>query len=259
MKRLVVIVLCLVLPLSAISQRRGKPFSEQVNWGIKGGVNLSKMHYTDRHLADLPQQFAIRPAGGVFVDIPLSPFLGIATEILYVERGMKTVYTHYSGYDIDYSIRSRYVDFRLPLMVGVNVTSWFQPYLLVGGDVGYLLGGQIHLLQTGLPHPELTVNLGKANMQPLYIGVFGGLGVRFFQEMNGKRAQLKVEATFNHGFVDSFSEKEHLKTALPENVNAYNITGKRFPQAIELSVGVTLPLIPDKRDACYGFSKGRWR
>lgn len=259
MKRFFIVFLCGLLPLLAVSQKKGELPPLRPAVGVKGGVNLSKMMFTDWHLSDLPQQFAIRPTGGVFVDLPLTRFLGIAPELVYSERGMRTVYTHYSGYDVDYSIKSRYVDFRLPVLIGVELLPWFQPYLVFGGDVGYLLGGKVHLQQTGLPNPDLTVNLGKANMNPLYLGAFGGLGFRFFKAVNGHRAQLKIEATYNHEFLDTFSVMEHNDDAVPENVNAYNITGKRFPQGIEISVGVTLPLMPDKNDACYTFSRNKWR
>lgn len=259
MKRLAMLVFCVLFPFLAVSQRRGELPKQRISFGIKGGVNWASMRFTDRHLGDLPQKKVLRLVGGLFVDLPVTNWFSIAPELVYVERGMKTVYTHYSGYDVDYSISSRYVDFRLPLLVGVNVTSWLQPYLVVGGNVGYLLGGEIHLQQTGLPNPDLIVNLGKANMKPLYLGAFGGLGIRFFHDVNGQRAHLRVEATYHREFLDTFSEMEHNDVAHPENVNAYNINGKRFPQGIEITVGVTIPLMPDKMDACYNFSRNKWR
>lgn len=259
MKRLTMFVCCVLLPFLAVSQNRGESPRQHITFGIKGGVNLASMRFTDWHLGDLPQKMVLRPVGGLFVDLPVLNWLSIAPELMYVERGMETVYTHYSGYEVDYAIRSRYVDFRLPLLLGINVTSWLQPYLVVGGDVGYLLGGEIQLKQTGLPNPELSVDLGKANMKPLYLGAFGGLGLRFFYHLNGQRAHVKVEATYHREFLDTFSEMEHNDQAHPENVNAYNITGKRFPQGIEFTLGVTLPLIPGERDACYNFSRNKWR
>ncbi len=259
MKRLAIILLCAIIPMASYSQMMKKTPRAKAAVGIKGGVNLSWMYYSDWHLSDLPQTKTVHPVGGIFVDIPLSEFIGIAPELMYYQRGMKTEYTHYSGFDVTYSIKSRYVDLRLPVTIGVNITQWLQPYAVAGADLGYLLGGETSLRQPGLPRPVVTADLGKANMSPLYLGAFGGLGLRFYHTVNGRRAQLKLEATYNHDFIDSFSKMEHNEEATPLNVNAYNLRGIRLPKGIEISVGVTLPILPDKGDACYTFSRNRWR
>ena len=250
-------ILCLVAAsIWALGQQRT---SNQVSLGIKGGVNFAGMTYTDWHLSELPQQMPIRPVGGIFVDIPLSKHIGLAPEVMYVERGMKTAYFHYSNYEVQYEIHSRYVDLRLPFLAGINITSWMQPYLVAGLDVGWLLGGNIHLRQLGFPDPDTTIMIGKANMRSLYFGAFGGLGIRFFREINGQKTQLKIDATYNFDFVDTFTDMEHSDEAQPINVNAYNITGKRFPKGIEITVGITIPLRSGEDDACYSFSKNRWK
>ena len=257
-KNVVILCLLLVLQNAAVAQSNGFSSPKEVSIGLKGGINLAGMTFTAPRLSELPQSMALKPVGGVFVDIPLLDWLAVVPELMYVERGMATHYMHYSGCEVDYAIRSRYADFRLPVLIGVNLTSWFQPYLVAGGDAGYLLGGSIHLWQPGLPSPDLTTDLGEANMKPLYLGAFGGLGLRFFKPMKGHRAQLRIEATYNHAFVDTFSEMEHNDSASPLNVNAYNITGKRFPRGIEVTMGLVVPLTPDK-DACYSFSKNKYK
>lgn len=257
-KNVVIFCLLLVLQNVAVAQSNGFYSPKEVSIGLKGGINLAGMAFTDSHLSSLPQNMVLKPIGGVFVDLPLLDWLALVPELMYVGRGMATHYTHYSGCEVDYAIQSRYVDFRLPVLVGVNLASWFQPYLVVGVDAGYLLGGSIHLRQPGLPRPDLTTDLGEANMKPLYLGAFGGLGLRFFKPMKGHWAQLKIEATYCHDFVDTFSEMEHIDEANSLNINAYNITGKRFPKGIEITMGLVVPLMPDK-DACYSFSKNRYK
>lgn len=255
--RKVLFILCLLaISICAVGQRHP---SNQISLGLKGGVNFAGMAYTDWHLSELPQQMPLRPVGGIFVDIPLSKHFGLAPEIMYVERGMKTTYFHYSNYEVQYGIHSRYVDLRIPFLAGVNITSWMQPYLVVGVDAGWLLGGNIHLHQPGFPDSDTTIMIGKANMRNLYLGAFGGVGIRFFREINGQKAQLKIDATYNFDFVDTFTDMEHSDEAQPINVNAYNITGKRFPKGIEITVGITIPLRSGKDDACYSFSKNRWK
>lgn len=238
-----------------MGQRRS---SNQISLGIKGGINFAGMAYTDWHLSELPQQMPLRPVGGIYVDIPLSKHFGLAPEIMYVERGMKTTYFHYSNYEVQYEIHSRYVNLRIPFLAGINVTSWMQSYLVAGVDAGWLLGGNILLHQPDFPDPDATIMIGKANMRSLYLGTFGGVGIRFFREINGQKVQLKIDATYNIDFVDTFTDMEHNDEAQPLNVNAYNITGKRFPKGIEITVGITIPLRSAKDDACYSFSKNKW-
>lgn len=255
--RKVLFILCmLAISICTVGQHRS---SNQISLGLKGGVNFAGMAYTDWHLSELPQQMPLRPVGGIFVDIPLSKHFGLAPEIMYVERGMKTTYFHYSNYEVQYEIHSRYVDLRIPFLAGISITSWMQPYLVVGVDAGWLLGGNIHLHQPGFPDPDTTIKIGKANMRSFYLGAFGGVGIRFFREINGQKAQLKIDATYNFDFVDTFTDMEHYDEAQPINVNAYNITGKRFPKGIEITLGITIPLRSGEDDACYSFSKNKWK
>ena len=256
MKKTIIILYLICISMCALGQHRT---SNLISFGLKGGINLTGMAYTDWHLSELPQQMPLRPVGGIIMDIPLSQSFSIAPEIMYVERGMKTTYTHYSNYEVQYEIHSRYMDLRVPFLVGLNITSWMQPYLVAGVDAGWLLGGKIHLHQPDLPCPDATILIGKANMRSLYAGAFGGAGIRFFRTLNGQKTQLKIDATYNFDFVDTFTDLEYTDDAHPINVNAYNITGKRFPKGIEITVGITLPIFPDKNDACYSFSKNKWK
>lgn len=256
MRKCLFILFLLASSICAVGQRRS---SNQISLGIKGGINFAGMAYTDWHLSELPQQMPLRPVGGIYVDIPLSKYFGLAPEIMYVERGMKTTYFHYSNYEVQYEIHSRYVNLRIPFLAGINVISWMQSYLVAGVDAGWLLGGNIHLHQPGFPDPDATIMIGKANMRSLYLGAFGGVGIRFFRVINGQKAQLKIDATYNIDFVDTFTDMEHGDEAQPINVNAYNITGRRFPKGIEIMVGITLPIFPDKNDACYNWERNYWK
>lgn len=254
MRKLAIVFCLLILPSWSMAQWTGNKTKDNISIGIKGGINFPGMRYTDPHQSVLPQDTLIKPLGGVFVDIPINQFLTIAPEVMYVGRGMRTHYKHYSNNTIIYGIQANYVDLRIPVMLGIEVTSWFQPYLVVGPDAGYCLGGKIQIDQAGMPNPEISVPLGKANITPWYLGTFGGLGLRFFPTINEKRAQIKLDAVYNYSFMDSFSPMEHNETSQAQNVNAYNLTGERFPRGIEVTLGVVIPLIREK-DACYGFSR----
>lgn len=255
-----VLLALLMHPQPLSSQTRRMP-AETPALGFKVGVNLSEMEYTDENLygvSELPQQRVVRSLGGVFVSIPLTKSIGVAPELLYVERGMKTSYEHISGSVIYYEIQSRYVDVRLPMTIGVNLGSHIQPYLSMGVEAGYCLGGIISQTCTDWPVPDaedVEIPIGKANMNRLHAGWFGGAGLKFFWRYNGQRAQLKLDASYHQGLVDSYSSMEHNDTSLPVNVHAYNANGRRLPKGLEFAVGVVIPFWPDKNDACYTFSR----
>ena len=149
MKRLAIILFVLI-PILVFPQRRQNIPEGQAAFGIIGGMNMAGMTYTEQHLSSLPQTMTYWPVGGLFLDVPLSHYLSFAPEWLFVGRGMKTSYTHYSGGEVQYEIKSRYVDLRVPFLLGVNVTDELQPYLVIGVDAGWLLGGKIHLNQPGM-------------------------------------------------------------------------------------------------------------
>ena len=259
MKRLSIILISLLLSQWVFAQRINPVYADRMTIGFRAGVNLPGMVYTDKHLSVLPQQTVIRPVGGLYLDIPLTRHLSIAPEIMYVERGVKTSYSHSSGYDITYSIHSRYVDLRFPLNYGFQVTPWFRPHLTAGIDGGYLLGGTIQLHQPGLPCPEATITIGKANMRPWYAGVYGGVGAVFQFWLGQQLTHWTLNATYNFDLIDTFTEMEHTDAAEPVNVSAYNITGKRFLKGIEITAGFAIPIAPDKNDACYNWERNYWK
>ena len=259
MKRLFIILISLLLSQWVFAQRTNPTFADKVMIGFRAGVNLPGMVYTDKHLSVLPQQTVFRPVGGLFLDIPLTHQLSIAPEVVYIERGMKTSYTHSSGYDVTYSIHSRYVDLRVPLNYGFQVASWLRPYLTAGIDGGYLLGGSIQLQQPGLPCPEATIMIGKANMRPLFGGIYGGMGTVFQFWLGRKLVRWTINATYNIDLVDSFTDMEHSDAAEPINVNAYNTTGKRLPKGIEIMMGFAIQIAPDNDDACTNWERSYWK
>ena len=243
-----------LLPSLCFSQI-GNRNTESVAIGIKGGVALPGMSYSDKYLSELAQDAFFAPVGGLFVSVPLGDIVSIAPEVMYANRGVKMRYTHLSNATVQYSIASKYVDLRVPVQARLQVSELFQPYVYAGAEAGYLLGGQIHIDHSVPIVMDETIDIGKANMASCHVGAFVGLGIRSDIDFGSFALSVRLEASYHQGFLDSYSEMEHAETAAPVNINAYNLSGKRMPKGMELGLSIGLPLRFDNSDdACSTFT-----
>ena len=228
------LILLVLFGLSFTMQAQGyssRAEKQYVSIGIKGGLNFPRMLYMQNNaLSSLPQEpWKLTPMGGLFIEIPVGSALIIAPEVVYVQRGLETTYEHVSGMTVHYSMNVSYADFRLPFELRFNIVPAFQPYIVVGGEAGMRLFGQIHLDRTAPAELNETIDVGDANMSLIHAGVLAGVGIR-------SREEGDVPAV---------------------NVNAYQMTGSRLPRGLEVCLGIAIPLEPRQDDACASFSKDR--
>ena len=151
-----------------------------------------------------------------------------------------------------------YVDFRLPLEVRLPIKPYFQPYLTVGGEAGMRLGGQIHIDRTAPIELNQTIDVGDANMNMIHAGAFAGLGIRSRIGIGSRHILLKLGATVHQGLLDNYGAAEKEGSVPAVNVNAYQVTGWRLPQGLEVTLGVAIPLEKHLEDACATFAKDRY-
>ena len=79
MKKNILIASLLVLfSFGAMAQK-----DNAVSIGVKGGINMPRMHYVNnKYLSSLPQAWKITPTGGVFVDVPIGDVMRIDEELI---------------------------------------------------------------------------------------------------------------------------------------------------------------------------------
>lgn len=241
------------LTLAQTGRREKK---ENGSIGIKAGLNLPRMMYVDNpSLAQLKQSLVLTPMGGVFFEIPAGEIFVIAPEFMYIQRGTKVKYEHFSGSKITYSMNASYADFRLPFEFRWPIKKkMIQPFIFFGGEVGMRLFGKIHIDRTAPVELSQSIDVGDANLNLLHAGAFAGIGVRSRLD----RMILKFSASYHAGFIDSYSQMEHNGTANPVNVNAYQISGFRLPHGVEITLGVAIPFDKKADDACSTFAKDRY-
>ena len=238
----------------------GQLFDKTISLGLKGGVNMPRMWYVNNAaLSQLPQNDTLTLTGGLFVDIPLNEAMSFAPEVVYVQRGTDMCYEHRTGAQVHYSISVAYIDLRLPVELYWPVKPYFQPYFVVGAEVGARMFGEIHMDRTAPIAMDVTLPADSSNMFLINAGAFAGAGVRSRVNLGAMEVLLKLSASFHQGLVDTYSPYEKDGTAQAQNVNAYEISGMRWPQGLEVTIGIAIPLKPRLQDACASFSNDRYR
>ena len=220
--------------------------------GVKIGVNMPRMYYTNPNLKDLPHDFVIGPSVGAFIEFPLSMRLHLATEFNFQRRGSATSYIYEQDYHVNYEIESYYMSLRIPFYFYFPKATKTRSYIFLGPDAGYALGGSISLSQPGLDISESHVNINDKNYNPLYLGVLAGVGMRHDVVLTNWICVIKYDVALNFGFIDTFSQSEHDGTATATNVHAYNHHGERQSRGLELSVSIGVMRHYDM-SACRGF------
>lgn len=262
MKKYLIIILLSVCFGSIVYAQMGndQPMEKSISIGLKGGVNMPRMYYYNNDaLSQLPQKDTIKLMGGLFVDIPMGDVLALSPEVVYLQRGTDISYEHISGSQVHYTMSVHYVDFRLPLELRLPIKPYFQPYLTLGAEAGARLGGQIHMDRTAPIALDETIDVGDANMNLIHAGAFAGLGIRSRIGIGSRHILLKLGASVHQGLLDNYGSAEKEGSVSAVNVNAYQMTGWRLPQGLEVTLGVAIPLEKPLKDACATFANDRNR
>lgn len=253
------LMFCLV-GLSQTQSVNAQQTDRSVAIGLKGGTNIPRMlYFQNEALSQLDQRLAFTPMGGLFVEIPIGDSWVFAPEVVYLQRGTVISFTHFSGVQVHYSMNASYADLRLPFELCWLVSRAFQPYLMVGAEAGMRLFGQIHIDRSEPFSLNQTIDVGDANLNFIHAGAFAGLGLRSRFDIGRLGVVVKLSAAIHQGLLDSYSVKEKEGAAQSVNVNAYQVTGNRLPQGLEVTLGVAIPLELQAEDACATFSRDRYR
>lgn len=226
----------------------------QTLYGLKGGVNMPRLYYSNPYLSDLPHDFLLGPSRGVFVEFPIANRITLAPELNYQYRGGATSYRYQNQYDVSYQLQADYLNLRVPVCYYLSSEQSFKPYLLAGPDIGCAVKGAVKLKQTGLPIDSIPLN--RSNIQRFYLGALAGAGIRLDINVSKILLVLKLDAAINWGFTDTFSPDEHHETAHATNINAYNHQGLRFSRGLEAHLSLGCVFKGGMKDACGNFQSG---
>lgn len=273
---MILLALAFAMPLQAQFQadvNRPARRHTTIGVGVKGGVNLTKFHYSVKALDTLGRDTTgkdplwmqrLRPVYGVQAEIPFGSCFIFTPELLYMTRCDMRKYKNYPfGDSLTYQAEVHYLDLRLPISLVIPLKSPVQPYLFAGVDLGMVMpyfskkGSDEGLNLSGTISQgvdETAVN--KSNMSPFDVGVFGGLGVRYTMDFDGFSLVAKLEADYSYGLMNTYSKKEQNSQVPAANLGlggTHYQVGTRQNRGIELFLTVVLPL-RFMGDACSGWS-----
>ena len=193
----------------------------------------------------------ITPSAGLFLEIPFLRPCTLAPELNYQRKGGSFSYLFDDHFQETYSLQADHVSFRVPLYFYMPISDRVKPYFLFGPDMGFALRGNIALTHPDHHLPDHATEINLSNYNYIYLGALGGFGIRFNIPLALITLVVKADAAVNWGVLDSFSRHEHAGIALPDNVNAYYLQGKRYLRGLEVQLG--LGFFINKPDACGNF------
>ncbi|MBO7459505.1 MAG: PorT family protein [Bacteroidales bacterium] len=218
--------------------------NDKVIYGIKGGVTIPRLYYSDKNLKDLPHDFMIGPTLSLFVEFKVYKKVSMAVELNYQQKGGATSYKYENDYDVSYKLKADYLAIRLPFYWYMSNSHTTSPYLFVGPEFAYAFGGEISLSQPGLPISDVSVAINDSNINRFNFGILGGVGIRRNIHLKNWIVVLKADAALNWGLTNTFANSETEETATPTNIHAYNSQGQRH--SIGMEINLSLGFIRDK-------------
>ena len=259
-RRIVLIGLLALLSIPLMAQKRflpSRPTSDALLYerpviGVKGGVTLPWLSFSDPRLLGLPHDVMPRPSLGAFVEFPVYRIVTLAPELIWQTRGGSTTYRYANLYPETYEIRADYLALRVPVMLYHPISDQLKPYLFAGPDLGYAFRGVIQLTHDEhAPLDNYTDTISSYNYRRASLGAVLGAGIRYNLPLTLITLVFKADAGLYLSLTDSYSRREVAGQSSPLNVSAYHLHGRRLLRGLEFHLGVGFFI--NKPDGCGGF------
>lgn len=201
----------------------------QLSVGIRGGLNIPNMVYSDPAIAEYKTTTLLRGGFGLFINVPLTTNFSLRPELMYIGKGQRIE----DG--VSYLFKPNYFDWRLPIVYQFPISNTIQPYVLVAPTLGFASGGEITL-------DDWECGVTKASIAPVDFGAMAGAGFSFPIETKKYRMIGGIEATFNIGFSDTYAQGEIDEVSNALNLDEYAINGTRKNKGLAITASLTIPL-----------------
>lgn len=244
------------LPFSGANAQEGT--NSKWYFGLGGGYHTTHMGFSDINETIFPENE--NRGSGVFSMFVMGEFgsegnFAIRPQLSFLTRGGKLTdianvgdnYTSSGVKDIFYSLRSRYVDIRVPLIYQFGkASSKIRPYAFVAPVLGFATTGDIMLISENDDSSVegYKTDLSDANMASAYFAGQIGAGVKFALPVAGDRCWLGIEASYEFGLTDTYGSKEKDGDAndLSQLFNKnYKLNGTRKFSGFEFQAVLSVP------------------
>ena len=262
MKKLFTILFFIALSLSVTAQvdysfgnvKHKRSKSNIPTVGVKGGLTHYGMHFAYDTYNKLPDDFVLKPGFGVFVEYPSKRLRGISIsgEVMMIERGFKKSFKFRGVMPEVDEIKANYLDVRIPITYYFMTAKETNPYIFVAPDFGLCYGGQFSKTFPENPEYDTSIDVSKSDaMSPFDVSLAAGLGVRFNLNFQVFTMVLKIDGSYNFGFLNTNGSNEPIY--IPNL--AYHIKDdSRTNRGFELMLSVGIPLKFNLlHDSCWGW------
>jgi hypothetical protein len=176
---------------SGFSQRSVSRYWEGFKIGLKAGANFSNVYDTqgDQFAADGKLGFA----GGVFLEVPLSDYLGIRTEILYSQKGFKAT-GQYLSVPYTFTRSSDYID--VPVLITLKPVPMFS--INVGPQFSFLTK-QTDVFSSTILTTEQQQSFSNDNYRKNLMSLTAGVALDFGKVVLDVRANYDLQRNNGDG------------------------------------------------------------
>lgn len=207
--------------------------------GARAGINIFDMRYSSDDISIYRHHYGVREQIGLFAEYDyLWKGLSVGLDFLYSPRGVNLTWQ-----DIDYHLRSYYLDLRIPISYTFFRDKKIQPYVMVAPNVNFVAGGHVNYSST---YTNASVDFSKANFRPVDFSLFFGAGVKAPITVGNQTLYVGGEFGYNLGFCNTFSNMELDNSANAINLPMYDVNGTRKNGGFEIAARVSW-VIPHKK------------
>lgn len=256
MKKLILLIF--IFPfISVCGYAQGNDSLGKWYFGFGGGFHSTSMKYSDLDKAVFPTHKNLN--SGVYsffiqYEIDQERHFAVKPEFDYLNRGGKLTGIGPDSYDyaktisdVNYKLRSGFVDFRLPLIYNIgNAGSVVRPYVFIAPIFGFSTGGKIKMQKDYKDGSYFgyAIDVSNANMAKTYLAAALGLGLKFQFNVGENRCFLGLEGNYEQGFSNTYGSKEKNGTAVINTTyftTAKQVYGTRKFSGFEIKATLGIP------------------
>ena len=291
MKRNLLLILFVLLMVPTLQAQFAKPLKSRMmtdsrnnlplSLGITGSYGWNDMMYSAVKTAKTVGYHG--PTGGIAIEYNAFKTFSVGFGASFAMRGFRketstqvlTDYTHSTTTHVNYEMRLKAVEARIPLMLYLGSSDSWKPYIYIAPRVSLWLGDSIRWERTyeNDSYAPLVYKaaLSKDNIAPYDISAVAGIGLCHRALIGQTQLFVKLDVSYGLSVLSNFSESEVLAYNAAHSEAGETETdpfvfhgwgdiqheelGWRRLQNVEARLTVLIPLKKHLKDAC-AFDQG---